>query len=240
MNLKVEDNTVTIFGTLFIMLLTVLLTLLSQPLSNANATIIQDVFNKDRFLDSTGKEYADDKYWWVSKGEMKIKNDQGFVDEDHFRAMIRHDFNKNDDYMVQVYFKYNDYFGSDPTDSVGFYFNHRDEANKYSVGIRADGYSEIKEKNDGQYNDNQNTKRIFKDNGDGSNKIPDNTWIGLRIFVDQKSDSNNVRLFVDKGDGIWKFVTKWTDKGDLIEGGEVGLRIDGYDVSLKDFQVLEF
>lgn len=239
MNLKVEYNTVTIFGTLFLALLTVLF-LLNHQLSNANATLIQDVFNKDRTLDSTGKDYANDKYWWVSEGKMKVKNEQGFVDNDRFRAMIRDDLKKNEDYMVQVYFKYKDYFGNDPTDSVGFYFNHKDERNKYSVGIRADGYSEIKEKNDGQYSENQNTKRIFKANGDSSNKIPVNKWIGLRIFVDQKTQSNNVRMFVDKGDGIWNFVTKWTDKGDLLKGGEVGLRIDGYDVSLKDFKVIGF
>lgn len=240
MNLKVEDNTVTIFGTLLLALLTVLLFLFGHTLSNVNATLVQDVFSKDRTLDSTGKEFANDKFWWVSEGKMKIKNGQGFVDNDRFRAMIRNDIKKNEDFMVQVYFKYDDYFGKQSTDSVGIYFNHKDERNKYSVGIRADGYSEIKEKNDGQYSNNQNTKRIFKSEGEGNNKIPDNKWIGLRIFVDQKSNSNNIRMFVDKGDGIWQFVTKWTDKGDLIKGGEVGLRIDGYEVRLKDFKVIGF
>ena len=212
------------------------ITMTIQPI-NAKPLIIEEVFDKKREIDSTGKEYSDDKYWWVSKGEFEIKNDMGYIDVDKFRAMIKHEFDKKTDFQVKFYFKYEEYFGNDGTDSIGLYFNHKDEQNKYSVGIRADGYSEIKEKNDGKYSENHNTVRVFDKNGDGQNKIPENKWIGVKIIVEQKSGYNHVKLYVDKGNYYWQFVTEWKDTSDLIRGGEVGMRVDGYDVFVKDFQI---
>jgi hypothetical protein len=141
-----------------------------------------------------------------------------------------------------VYFKYNNYDGSGGTDSIGFLYNYHDGENKYSTGIRADGYSEIKEKNDGEYSDNHNPKKIYgasgNDGGDSNNEIPTDKWIGLRINVNQDKGYNNIKIYVNNGNG-WEYVTEWTDDEDMMNGGLVGIRTDGYDVEFRDFEVID-
>jgi hypothetical protein len=211
--------------------------------SLAPKVLVTNVFNQDRNLDSTGREYADDIFWWINEGDMKIQNKMGHVQTDQFRALAQYEIKDNQNYLAQVYFKYNNYNGNGGTDSIGFLYNYHDGENKYSTGIRADGYSEIKEKNDGEYSDNHNPKRVYLANdNDGesssNNEIPPKRWIGFKIVVSQDHGYNNIKMYIDKGSG-WTYITEWTDDEDLMNGGLIGLRTDGYDVEFRDFKVMD-
>jgi hypothetical protein len=210
--------------------------------SLAPKVLVTNVFNQDRSLDSTGREYADDIFWWINEGDMKIQNKMGHVQADKFRALAQYEIKDNQNYLAQVYFKYNNYNGNGGTDSIGFLYNYHDGENKYSTGIRADGYSEIKEKNDGKYSDNHNPKRVYlaNENGESSsiNEIPSKRWIGLKIVVSQDHGYNNIKMYIDKGSG-WTYITEWTDDENLMNGGLIGLRTDGYDVEFRDFKVMD-
>ncbi|MFY9564742.1 MAG: hypothetical protein WAQ29_00175, partial [Nitrososphaeraceae archaeon] len=219
------------------------------PVSMASAValstphpVITQVFNQNRDLDSTGQDSADDKFWWINEGDMKIQDKLGHVQADKFRALALYEIKDNQNYIAQMYFKYNKYDGSGGTDSIGFLYNYHDGENKYSTGIRADGYSEIKEKNDGGYSDNHNPKKIYRasgnDGGDSNNEIPTDKWIGLRINVNQDKGYNNIKIYVNNGNG-WEYVTEWTDDEDMMNGGLVGIRTDGYDVEFRDFEVID-
>ncbi|MFZ0263720.1 MAG: hypothetical protein WAL42_01440 [Nitrososphaeraceae archaeon] len=204
--------------------------------------VITQVFNQNRDLDSTGQDSADDKFWWINEGDMKIQDKLGHVQADKFRALALYEIKDNQNYIAQMYFKYNKYDGSGGTDSIGFLYNYHDGENKYSTGIRADGYSEIKEKNDGEYSDNHNPKRIYgasgNDGGGNNNEIPSDKWIGLRINVIQDTGHSNLKIYVNNGNG-WEYVTEWTDDEDMMNGGLVGIRTDGYDVEFRDFEVID-
>jgi hypothetical protein len=211
--------------------------------SLAPKVLVTNTFNQDRNLDSTGREYADDIFWWINEGDMKIQNKMGHVQADKFRALAQYEIKDNQNYLAQVYFKYNNYNGNGGTDSIGFLYNYHDGENKYSTGIRADGYSEIKEKNDGKYSDNHNPKKVYLANeNDGerssNNEIPSKRWIGLKIVVNQDHGYNNIKMYIDKGSG-WTYVTEWTDDENLMNGGLIGLRTDGYDVEFRDFKVMD-
>ena len=219
------------------------------PVSMASAValstphpVITQVFNQNRDLDSTGQDSADDKFWWINEGDMKIKDKLGHVQANKFRALAQYEIKDNQNYIAQMYFKYNNYDGSGGTDSIGFLYNYHDGENKYSTGIRADGYSEIKEKNDGEYSDNHNPKMIYgasgNDGGGSNNEIPSDKWIGLRINVNQDKGYNNIKIYVNNGNG-WEYVTEWTDDEDMMNGGLVGIRTDGYDVEFRDFEVID-
>src|SRR5919106_1348302 len=192
--------------------------------SLAPKVLVTNTFNQDRNLDSTGREYADDIFWWINEGDMKIQNKMGHVQADKFRALAQYEIKDNQNYLAQVYFKYNNYNGNGGTDSIGFLYNYHDGENKYSTGIRADGYSEIKEKNDGERS--------------GNNEIPSKRWIGLKIVVNQDHGYNNIKMYIDKGSG-WTDITEWTDDENLMNGGLIGLRTDGYDVEFRDFKVMD-
>jgi hypothetical protein len=210
--------------------------------SSTQHAVVTQVFDQNRDLDSTGQESADDEFWWINEGDMKIQDKLGHVQADKFRALTQYEIKDNENYVAQVYFKYNNYDGSGGTDSIGFLYNYHDGENKYSTGIRADGYSEIKEKNSGEYSDNHNPKRIFEgseiDNGNSNNEIPPDKWIGLKIMVNQDKGYNNLKIYVNNGNG-WEYITEWTDDEDMMNGGRVGLRTDGYDVEFKDFEVID-
>lgn len=216
-------------------------TALAVALSTPHAVVTQ-VFDQNRDLDSTGQDSADDKFWWINEGDMKIQDKLGHVQANKFRALALYEIKDNQNYIAQMYFKYNNYDGSGGTDSIGFLYNYHDGENKYSTGIRADGYSEIKEKNDGEYSDNHNPKKIYgesgNDVGDSTNKIPTDKWIGLRINVNQDNGYNNIKIYVNNGNG-WEYVTEWTDDEDMMNGGLVGIRTDGYDVEFRDFEVID-
>jgi hypothetical protein len=216
-------------------------TVSAVALSTPHAVVTQ-VFDQNRDLDSTGQEFADDKFWWINEGDMKIQDKLGHVQADRFRALALYEIKDTQNYIAQVYFKYNNYDGSGGTDSIGFLYNYHDGENKYSTGIRADGYSEIKEKNGGEYSDNHNPKKIYgvsRNNGGGNNnEIPSDKWIGLRINVNQDTGYNNLKIYVNNGNG-WEYVTEWTDDEDMMNGGLVGLRTDGYDVEFRDFEVID-
>ena len=216
-------------------------TALAVALSTPHAVVTQ-VFDQNRDLDSTGQDSADDKFWWINEGDMKIQDKLGHVQADKFRALALYEIKDNQNYIAQMYFKYNNYDGSGGTDSIGFLYNYHDGENKYSTGIRADGYSEIKEKNDGEYSDNHNPKKIYgesgNDVGDSTNEIPTDKWIGLRINVNQDNGYNNIKIYVNNGNG-WEYVTEWTDDEDMMNGGLVGIRTDGYDVEFRDFEVID-
>jgi hypothetical protein len=209
--------------------------------SSAPRAVVTQVFDQNRDLDSTGQEFADDEFLWINEGDMKIQDKLGHVQADKFRALTQYEINDNQNYVAQVYFKYNNYDGSGGTDSIGFLYNYHDGENKYSSGIRADGYSEIKEKNNGEYSDNHNPKRIYgaSENDDGnSNEIPSDKWIGLKIVVNQDKGYNNLKIYINNGNG-WEYITEWTDDEDMMNGGRVGLRTDGYDVEFRDFEVID-
>ncbi len=211
--------------------------------SLAPKVLITNTFNQDRNLDSTGREYADDIFWWINEGDMKIQNKMGHVQADKFRALAQYEIKDNQNYLAQIYFRYNNYNGNGGTDSIGFLYNYHNGENKYSTGIRADGYSEIKEKNDGKYSDNHNPKRVYLANEyDGerssNNEIPPKRWIGLKIVVNQDHGYNNIKMYIDKGSG-WTYITEWTDDENLMNGGLIGLRTDGYDVEFRDFKVMD-
>ena len=219
------------------------------PVSMASAVsssgphaVVNQVFDQNRDLDSTGQESADDEFWWINEGDMKIQDKLGHVQADKFRALTQYEINDNQNYVAQVYFKYNNYDGSGGTDSIGFLYNYHDGENKYSTGIRADGYSEIKEKNNGEYSDNHNPKRIYgeseDDDGNSNNEIPSDKWIGLKIIVNQDNGDNNLKIYINNGNG-WEYITEWTDDEDMMNGGRVGLRTDGYDVEFRDFEVID-
>src|ERR671915_60367 len=157
--------------------------------SLAPKVLVTNVFNQDRSLDSTGREYADDLFWWINEGDMKIQNKMGHVQADKFRALAQYEIKDNQNYLAQVYFKYNNYNGNGGTDSIGFLYNYHDGENKYSTGIRDDGY-------------------------------------------------NNIKMYIDKGSG-WTYITEWTDDENLMNGGLIGLRTDGYDVEFRDFKVMD-
>ena len=217
-------------------------TALAVALSTPHAVVTQ-VFDQNRDLDSTGQDSADDKFWLINEGDMKIQDKLGHVQADKFRALALYEIKDNQNYIAQMYFKYNKYDGSGGTDSIGFLYNYHDGENKYSTGIRADGYSEIKEKNDGKYSDNHNPKRVYLANeNDGerssNNEIPSKRWIGLKIVVNQDHGYNNIRIYIDKGSG-WTYITEWTDDENLMNGGLIGLRTDGYDVEFRDFKVMD-
>jgi hypothetical protein len=216
-------------------------TALAVALSTPHAVVTQ-VFDQNRDLDSTGQDSADDKFWWINEGDMKIQDKLGHVQANKFRALAQYEIKDNQNYIAQMYFKYNNYDGSGGTDSIGFLYNYHDGENKYSTGIRADGYSEIKEKNDGEYSDNHNPKKIYgesgNDGGDSNNEIPTDKWIGLRINVNQDNGYNNIKIYVNNGNG-WEYVTEWTDDEDMMNGGLVGIRTDGYDVEFRDFEVID-
>jgi hypothetical protein len=216
-------------------------TALAVALSTPHAVVTQ-VFDQNRDLDSTGQDSADDKFWWINEGDMKIQDKLGHVQANKFRALALYEIKDNQNYIAQMYFKYNNYNGGGGTDSIGFLYNYHDGENKYSTGIRADGYSEIKEKNDGEYSDNHNPKKIYgesgNDGGDSNNEIPTDKWIGLRINVNQDNGYNNIKIYVNNGNG-WEYVTEWTDDEDMMNGGLVGIRTDGYDVEFRDFEVID-
>jgi hypothetical protein len=216
-------------------------TALAVALSTPHAVVTQ-VFDQNRDLDSTGQDSADDKFWWINEGDMKIQDKLGHVQANKFRALALYEIKDNQNYIAQMYFKYNNYDGSGGTDSIGFLYNYHDGENKYSTGIRADGYSEIKEKNDGEYSDNHNPKKIYgasgNDGGDSNNEIPTDKWIGLRINVNQDKGYNNIKIYVNNGNG-WEYVTEWADDEDMMNGGLVGIRTDGYDVEFRDFEVID-
>src|SRR5918992_1016635 len=157
--------------------------------SLAPKELVTNVFNQDRSLDSTGREYADDLFWWINEGDMKIQNKMGHVQADKFRALAQYEIKDNQNYLAQVYFKYNNYNGNGGTDSIGFLYNYHDGENKYSTGIRDHGY-------------------------------------------------NNIKMYIDKGSG-WTYITEWTDDENLMNGGLIGLRTDGYDVEFRDFKVMD-
>jgi hypothetical protein len=216
-------------------------TALAVALSTPHAVVTQ-VFDQNRDLDSTGQDSADDKFWWINEGDMKIQDKLGHVQANKFRALAQYEIKDNQNYIAQMYFKYNNYDGSGGTDSIGFLYNYHDGENKYSTGIRADGYSEIKEKNGGEYSDNHNPKMIYgasgNDGGGSNNEIPSDKWIGLRINVNQDKGYNNIKIYVNNGNG-WEYVTEWTDDEDMMNGGLVGIRTDGYDVEFRDFEVID-
>ena len=216
-------------------------TALAVALSTPHAVVTQ-VFDQNRDLDSTGQDSADDKFWWINEGDMKIQDKLGHVQANKFRALAQYEIKDNQNYIAQMYFKYNNYDGSGGTDSIGFLYNYHDGENKYSTGIRADGYSEIKEKNGGEYSDNHNPKMIYgasgNDGGGSNNEIPSDKWIGLRINVNQDKGHNNIIIYVNNGNG-WEYVTEWTDDEDMMNGGLVGIRTDGYDVEFRDFEVID-
>jgi hypothetical protein len=216
-------------------------TALAVALSTPHAVVTQ-VFDQNRDLDSTGQDSVDDKFWWINEGDMKIQDKLGYVQANKFRALALYEIKDNQNYIAQMYFKYNNYEGSGGTDSIGFLYNYHDGENKYSTGIRADGYSEIKEKNDGEYSDNHNPKKIYgesgNDEGSSNNEIPSDKWIGLRINVNQDTGYNNIKIYVNNGNG-WEYVTEWTDDEDMMNGGLVGIRTDGYDVEFRDFEVID-
>ena len=216
-------------------------TALAVALSTPHAVVTQ-VFDQNRDLESTGQDSADDKFWWINEGDMKIQDKLGHVQADKFRALALYEIKDNQNYIAQMYFKYNKYDGSGGTDSIGFLYNYHDGENKYSTGIRADGYSEIKEKNGGEYSDNHNPKMIYGARGNygggSNNEIPSDKWIGLRINVNQDKGYNNIKIYVNNGNG-WEYVTEWTDDEDMMNGGLVGIRTDGYDVEFRDFEVID-
>jgi hypothetical protein len=216
-------------------------TALAVALSTPHAVVTQ-VFDQNRDLDSTGQDSADDKFWWINEGDMKIQDKLGHVQANKFRALAQYEIKDNQNYIAQMYFKYNNYDGSGGTDSIGFLYNYHDGENKYSTGIRADGYSEIKEKNGGEYSDNHNPKMIYgasgNEGGGSNNEIPSDKWIGLRINVNQDKGYNNIKIYVNNGNG-WEYVTEWTDDEDMMNGGLVGIRTDGYDVEFRDFEVID-
>ena len=216
-------------------------TALAVALSTPHAVVTQ-VFDQNRDLDSTGQDSADDKFWWINEGDMKIQDKLGHVQANKFRALAQYEIKDNQNYIAQMYFKYNNYDGGGGTDSIGFLYNYHDGENKYSTGIRADGYSEIKEKNGGEYSDNHNPKMIYgasgNDGGGSNNEIPSDKWIGLRINVNQDKGYNNIKIYVNNGNG-WEYVTEWTDDEDMMNGGLVGIRTDGYDVEFRDFEVID-
>jgi hypothetical protein len=214
----------------------------SAVVSTTPHAVVTRVFDQNRDLDSTGQESADDEFWWINEGDMEIQDKLGHVQADKFRALTQYEIEDNQNYVAQVYFKYINYDGSGGTDSIGFLYNYHDGENKYSTGIRADGYSEIKEKNNGEYSDNHNPKRIYRasenDAGNSNNEIPSNKWIGLKIVVNQDKGYNNLKIYVNNGNG-WEYTTEWTDDEDMMNGGRVGLRTDGYDVEFRDFEVID-
>jgi hypothetical protein len=214
----------------------------SAVASSTPQAVVTKVFDQNRDLESTGQEFADDEFWWINEGDMEIQDKLGHVEADKFRALSQYEIEDNQNYVAQVYFKYNNYDGSGGTDSIGFLYNYHDGENKYSTGIRADGYSEIKEKNSGEYSDNHNSKRIYgaseNDDGSSNNEIPSNKWIGLKIVVNQDKGYNNLKIYVNNGNG-WEYITEWTDDEDMMNGGRVGLRTDGYDVEFRDFEVID-
>ena len=60
----------------------------------------------------------------------------------------------------------------------------------------------------------------------------------MRINVIQDTGHNNIKIYVNNGNG-WEYVTEWTDDEDMMNGGLVGIRTDGYDVEFRDFEVID-
>jgi hypothetical protein len=98
--------------------------------SSTQHAVVTQVFDQNRDLDSTGQESADDEFWWINEGGMKIQDKLGHVQADKFRALTQYEIKDNENYVAQVYFKYNNYDGSGGTDSIGFFYNYHDGENK--------------------------------------------------------------------------------------------------------------
>ena len=175
--------------------------------------------------------------------------DSGFRPQNIFRMVNRNI--SSGDYTEDLYFKYLRYnnvtaagknLGA--TNGVSLMINYQDENNLYYVGLRADGFSEIKKKIGGEYSVNENPIQVYPGVYKAyDNLIPQDRWIGLRALVEHKQDNFgkdmiNIAMYIDKkGDGSWEYVTTFLDQNRIFKQGHTGIRTDFMDVQFKNFQV---
>ncbi|MGA7691736.1 MAG: hypothetical protein WCA61_05450, partial [Nitrososphaeraceae archaeon] len=77
-------------------------TVLAVALSTPHAVVTQ-VFDQNRDLDSTGQDSADDKFWWINEGDMKVQDKLGHVQANKFRALALYEIKNNQNYIAQMY-----------------------------------------------------------------------------------------------------------------------------------------
>jgi hypothetical protein len=207
-------------------------------LNNGTASTIQGILAKD---DPFRVAYA--------SSNNSADTDFGFRPQNIFRIVNRNIW--SGDYTEELYFNYLKYnnvttahknLGA--TDGVSLMINYQDEDNLYYVGLRADGFSEIKKKIGGNYSINENPVQVFPGvYKPYDNLIPQDRWTGLRALVEHKQDKFGkdliyIAMYVDKkGDGSWMYVTSFLDQDRIFKEGHTGIRTDFMDVQFKDFQV---
>jgi hypothetical protein len=208
-------------------------------LNNGIASTIQGTLAKDdpfRLGYSSSKSSAD--------------TDSGFRPQNIFRIVNRNIW--SGDYTEEIYFKYLRYNNVtttagknlEATNGISLMINYQDEDNLYYVGLRADGFSQIKEKIDGEYSVNENQIRVFPGAYKAyDNLIPHDRWIGLKALVEHKQDNSGknliyIAMYVDKkGDGSWNYVTSFLDQDRIFKEGHTGIRTDFMDVQFKNYRV---
>jgi hypothetical protein len=207
-------------------------------LGNGTATTIQGTLAKDdpfRLSFSSSKSSTD--------------TDSGFRPQNIFRMVNRNIW--HGDYTEELYFKYLRYNNMtatgknlEATNGISLMINYQDQDNLYYVGLRADGFSQIKKKIGGEYSENENPVQIFPGVYKAyDNLIPQDRWIGLRALVEHKQDKFGndmiyLSMYVDKkGNGSWEYVTSFLDQYRIFKQGHTGIRTDFMDVQFKNYQV---
>lgn len=120
------------------------------------------------------------------------------------------------------------------------------EGTLYYAGIRVDGHSVIKKKQNGDYT-TLAEEDLFPgeyDRDTNPNLLPKKVWIGVRTEVVTKNGAVDIKLYTDVGKtGTWKLVLEATDNGThgpiIDKKAYAGIRTDFMDVDFSAYKVQE-
>jgi hypothetical protein len=234
---------------------------LSEPLRLQESGSMQESASRDWWLSSGGYFYVqengigrtvlgnlkpDAKWREIYSRNNPVDTDNGYRPQNLFRLVTKAQW-ENFTQEAQVKMSYYDAVGSPNRNASNgiLYFNrYRDANNVYYTGIRVDGTSIIKKKQNGVYTTLAQSKIFsgYYNQLNNPNLIPLNQWMGLRSTVSDNSDGSvTIKVYLDRNNsGQWEMIAQATDRTNPIKGaGYAGIRSDFADMRFKNYVVTD-
>jgi hypothetical protein len=159
-----------------------------------------------------------------------MDTESGYYPQNVFRLVTVESYK---DSSTEVYFNvrnFNPSTSPNKNDSNGVYILSRytEVGNFYMAGLDMLGNAVIRKRLWGAYTTLTDAKLL--------EALPRDTLIGLRLVTETLSDTTQLKLYVDQGEGL-KLVMEVEDTGEIIKEGYAGLRSDFMDVVYENFKV---
>lgn len=188
-----------------------------------------------------------DKWRLIYLSSNPIDTDNGYHPQNLFRLITRSKWQNSQEI---AYFRIiRDQLSSSPNrdayNGLLLMSRYQDGNNLYYSGIRVDGNAIIKKKINGVYY-TLASKKTFSGTYNkllNPNLLPKNTWIGLKIQINNTNGKVYIKLYMDKNrTGNWTLIAEAIDDGKygspLLNEGYAGIRTDFMDVEFDDFRMI--